>query len=108
MSKGLTEFLVAQHLKNGIIEANVIDLQSVNSNLTGKVESLEVQVSKLTSANSLRDSVIAVVEEQGAISKKELRRLRSKAAGAWFKNNWEKVLIGGSAFGLGYGFAQIR
>lgn len=105
MSQELTEFLVTEHLKKGIIEADVIDLKIVNSNLTGKVESLDKQIEKLILANSLRDSIIAVTEEQRELTKKELRKEKRKAVGTWLKNNYEKILIGvgGVAVGVAVG-----
>lgn len=95
------------YLKNGINSDKVVDLEGDIKKYQGKVSKLEAKVEQYEKAMEQKDVIIESSDEQKELTKKEIRRMRNKAVGDWFKDKWQELTIGTGAFGLGVGVGYL-
>jgi len=81
----------------------ILDLEAKVKSLESIAESQDVIISET-------DTIIGIEVERANQSKHEVRRLKTKAVGAWFKGALDKILYaaGGVAVGVGVGVAVAR
>ena len=91
--------VVELDLENDIHKGKVIDL-------TAKVELLQDQLTAKDTIQSASNELLAIEGERLSMTKKELRKEKRKAIGQWFKDSYDKILIGvgGVSLGIGVGY----
>jgi hypothetical protein len=89
--------------ENEIHKGKVIYLKGANEALISKVNELELKISDKDTIQSASNELLDIEAERLKMTKKELRQAKRKAITQWFKDNYEKFLIGVGAFGAGAG-----
>lgn len=107
---GQTKYLLNENQALSVVELfihdsiqndKVIALEANKDTLEAKIEKLQEQLSAKDSIDSANEQLIAIEKERADMTKKELRRERNKAIRQWFKDSWDKIVIGAGAFGVG-------
>lgn len=93
--------MVELFIHDSIQNDKVIALEANKDTLEAKIEKLQEQLSAKDSIDSANEQLIAIEKERADMTKKELRRERNKAIRQWFKDSWDKIVIGAGAFGVG-------
>lgn len=107
MSDGLTRFLVSEHLSN-VHNAPII------TNLKEQVTTLEDELRIVNDKLKLKDKVIeahskidTVQAERLELTAEQIKQMKRQRVGDWFKHNYQKLVIGVGAFGLGAGVGYL-
>ncbi len=99
--------LVDGFRENEINKDKVIQLETDISIYKNKVSLTEGVVEQTEGMIKDKESVIAVVDEQANLTKRQIRKLKTKAAFDWMGGKWREFTIGVGALGVGVGIGYL-
>lgn len=96
-----TDSLIKSYNRDKINRDIVIKLRNSQRNWITERESLNRALLACQLANDATVDMVELSEEETALTKRELRRMKMKAVGDFFKNQWQLLTVGGGALGVG-------
>lgn len=103
MNEPLTDSLIVSHYSAKRDRKLVIELKRKNDHWQTEVKALENALKAAQRSNELTKQAAELSEEKQVLTKKEIRRMKWRNVGKWFKDQWQGLTVAGGAFGIGLG-----